>query len=691
MTQWEYCIWVSRLQNHPHVIFAARDRGGKHGCANGMEVDYSGRGRARRQRGAARTFHTMLDDMVLPADVNRDLFKGFREVDLEDEVVAEGDDAEDEGYESYEEADADGEDDEAGKKKTTKKEEDKDQLIDEQKKSKREKKRRRKLMRLKRNIQGMTKFIELALVLDKSMVAKFSRRPNYTREDIVHDALQIANIADLTWKEANQATIVPKDIGETLRNFHEYTARTLGEEFPSGQMGMAVPHTLCSVKAVGIAVEMNVYEPHLLGGIDWHGCIMAQSIIGLNHVLPYKFSECSAKEYMDVLRLGEAMCLLNKPNEIPATGATCGNRIVEGPGEDCDCGTVDECQDDKCCDPITCKFAANAECARGPCCTSDCKLRGPEQVCRESAGECDLPEFCTGEFSICPTNVYKKNGSPCGKTIHQVSTSFCFNGTCPVRDFQCAKIWGEDSVSSDTECYEHFNVKGSENGHCGTAKDGLLRPCDKQNVLCGSLHCTGGEKKPIGEETEHSSIVTTMKGRETTCKTLHDSRGLVQDGTGCGENFICLNQTCQSIYPHIDKDNCPSNHASKECSGNGVCTNQNRCYCTPEYAGPDCSIQVPDPVYRIPQATTTEEPSTTTPKFDLSSKMTQKETPYDDKASNHVSTLSMVVTLVSMVFGVFLCFASVAVYCYRYATALTHWCKSINQCLFKNTNPTLSL
>lgn len=41
----------------------------------------------------------------------------------------------------------------------------------------------------------------------------------------------------------------------------------------------------------------------------------------------------------------------------------------------------------------------------------------------------------------------------------------------------------------------------------------------------------------------------------------------------------------------------------------------------------------------------------------------------DDEASNHVSTLSMVFTLVSMVFGVFLCFASVAVYCYRYAPA----------------------
>lgn len=30
-----------------------------------------------------------------------------------------------------------------------------------------------------------------------------------------------------TWKEGNQATVDPKDIGQTLRNFHEYTSRTL--------------------------------------------------------------------------------------------------------------------------------------------------------------------------------------------------------------------------------------------------------------------------------------------------------------------------------------------------------------------------------------------------------------------------------------------------------------------------------
>lgn len=49
---------------------------------------------------------------------------------------------------------------------------------------------------------------------------------------------------------------------------------------------------------------------------DWHGCIMAQSIVGLENVQPYKFSECSKKDYIDALRTGHGLCLLNKPNEV---------------------------------------------------------------------------------------------------------------------------------------------------------------------------------------------------------------------------------------------------------------------------------------------------------------------------------------------------------------------------------------
>lgn len=49
---------------------------------------------------------------------------------------------------------------------------------------------------------------------------------------------------------------------------------------------------------------------------DWHGCIMAQSIVGLENVQPYKFSECSKNDYIDLLRASHGGCMMNKPNEV---------------------------------------------------------------------------------------------------------------------------------------------------------------------------------------------------------------------------------------------------------------------------------------------------------------------------------------------------------------------------------------
>lgn len=48
------------------------------------------------------------------------------------------------------------------------------------------------------------------------------------------------------------------------------------------------------------------------------------------------------------------------------------------------------------------------------------------------------------------------------------------------------------------------------------------------------------------------------------------NRGLVRDGTPCGENLVCVNQTCISIFPYIDTSKCPTDNAGKECSGHGV-------------------------------------------------------------------------------------------------------------------------
>lgn len=52
----------------------------------------------------------------------------------------------------------------------------------------------RALNRRRRDVRETTKYIETALVIDKAM---FDRRNGSTRAEVVHDAIQVANIADL--------------------------------------------------------------------------------------------------------------------------------------------------------------------------------------------------------------------------------------------------------------------------------------------------------------------------------------------------------------------------------------------------------------------------------------------------------------------------------------------------------------
>uniref|UniRef100_A0A8D8SE29 Disintegrin and metalloproteinase domain-containing protein 11 n=1 Tax=Cacopsylla melanoneura TaxID=428564 RepID=A0A8D8SE29_9HEMI len=588
--------------------------------------------------------------------------------------------------------------------------------------------------RYRRDVRDATKFIETALIIDKAF---FDKRNGSTRTEVIHDAIQVANIADLYFRPLNTRVSVvyieawlgqdkiqvdrQRDVGVTIARLKDYIGRETnkvsrdttqmltGAEFKDGEAGMAVPSAICSGDAVGISVDANPYEPHLLGGTmahmighnigmdhddgrekchctDWHGCIMKQSIMGLENVQPYKFSACSQDDYTDALQNGRAICLLNKPNELSSiVHKLCGNGVVDE-DEDCDCGSIEECHEkDPCCDAITCKLKKESQCADGPCC-DNCKLRPFGHICREAKTECDLPEWCVGDSGDCPADEFKKNGNPCNK-----QTGFCFNGFCPTVDVQCEEIWGHGGVAGNQACYDHFNSQGISTGNCG-ARDGHYVKCDDSNILCGTLHCKKGSRNPVLQYLQGNwlSTVIHLEGGEFECKAhtgpildpdsglpVRNTHrlpvlGLVRDGTPCGEHLICVNQTCTSVFPYMDQGRCPSNN-EEVCSGRGTCTNRNHCFCEYGWSGPDCSIQVEVPTSIVPVNGETTTNS-------LEKQMVKKVTPYVNDYSTN--TIMLVFSLMMIVGGIFVLFTTMAL-CYR--SVVVH--KTFVPCLRKGTTP----
>ena len=251
----------------------------------------------------------------------------------------------------------------------------------------------------------------------------------------------------------------------------------------------------------------------------------------------------------------------------------CGNGRVES-GEDCDCGSTQNCERD------------------GNNCCKACKFVTRGTTCRNAANSCDVPEFCNGTSAACPTDLKTANGIPCDS-----NKGYCRKGECRTHTQQCNNLWIGDAYKANDACYKVLNLRGDENGYCSRLAiftHRLYTPCERKNALCGKLWCDGPTSmKPIDLGFSFSHTHATLNSRRMNCYSAiiyraqneQEALGGVLDGTKCGDKMVCENSKCVPLaVAYGGQRTCRNN-----CNGNGVCNENGNCHCNKGWRCPDCS------------------------------------------------------------------------------------------------------
>ncbi|XP_060124461.1 disintegrin and metalloproteinase domain-containing protein 2 isoform X9 [Zootoca vivipara] len=244
-----------------------------------------------------------------------------------------------------------------------------------------------------------------------------------------------------------------------------------------------------------------------------------------------------------------------------------------------------ECESNPCCEP-NCLLRRGKACAHGDCCWSRyCRLKAKGTLCRGTKDEyCDLKEYCNGTSAECTENFYVQDGQNC-----EGETGICMEGTCQSADLWCRKVFGKDSKSGSSQCYEEINSQKDRMGHCGSSAKGYEN-CQWQDLKCGKLVCEYPGKKPYAIE---NAAIIYAKVQNRLCVTLDYMKGpgvkdpfLVRDGSICGDNKVCMTQKC--VDRSVLKTTCDP---VKKCNRKGVCNNKGNCHCNMGWAPPDCTIE----------------------------------------------------------------------------------------------------
>ncbi|XP_004614763.2 disintegrin and metalloproteinase domain-containing protein 21-like [Sorex araneus] len=286
-----------------------------------------------------------------------------------------------------------------------------------------------------------------------------------------------------------------------------------------------------------------------------------------------RFSNCSIASYLS----SKANCLLNVPKEI--RDEHCGNGVLEG-GEACDCGTIDSCAADPCCE-TDCTLAPGANCAGGLCC-QNCRILPRGTQCRRKENECDLPEWCNGTTSQCPDDVYVQSGISCE------GGGYCHEKRCNKREDKCKRLFGDQAKRAGLKCHLDVNTRGDRFGNCGFDAESYTA-CLLRDSLCGRLQCENVKRIP--NLPPHTTLISTnISGTNCWGIDYHlganiSNTGEVEDGTECGEHHICVKRQCLPISYFTER--C----SPEKCRMRGICNNRHHCHCNPPWRPPYCYVQ----------------------------------------------------------------------------------------------------
>ncbi|KAK5850999.1 hypothetical protein PBY51_001827 [Eleginops maclovinus] len=478
------------------------------------------------------------------------------------------------------------------------------------------------LLRRKRNLP-QTNYVELVLVVDNLRYNYKKKNDTAVREEMV----EMANLLDGYYKKLNIRVVLvgleifkesnPFDVeagsaGEVLGRFVKWRKTTLLPKIRHdiGQLiigrpklfgnivGMAFVGTVCSTASSGginvfrndnlpaasavVAHEMghNLGMNHDRAGCicDGKGCIMGAGTGGSP-----MFSSCSGEDFERLILRGGGMCLKNQPSPSNVVGiAVCGNGRLDT-GEECDCGTAEEC-DNKCCNPATCKLNPGAACAQGLCC-ENCQIRVSGTPCRDSANTCDLSEYCDGKTPLCPEDFYIMDGLPCE---YRKASAYCFEGRCQTYDFQCNHIFAPDPATKANDiCFKTINMRGDKFGNCGNNGANFIK-CPSVNSMCGKLQCVNVDLTTIPPNAQVS--IEVIQGSK--CINANFDFGpdvldpaYVNSGSPCEKGKTCMDFQCvnaSNLRPNLECD------AQTTCNDRGVCNDQENCHCKNGWAPPKC-------------------------------------------------------------------------------------------------------